>query len=81
MIAAGHLMQVLEDWSPVYPGFYLHYPDRRQLPAVLRDFVYVAKKTASVARVDPRRRFQYPRRHLDLKAAVNQPHGDVALAL
>jgi DNA-binding transcriptional LysR family regulator len=33
-IAAGDLVQVLDDWSPVFAGYYLFYPSRRQsLPA------------------------------------------------
>jgi DNA-binding transcriptional LysR family regulator len=46
LIAAGHLVRVLEDWSPAYPGFYLYYPGRRQLPAALRAFVDFAKTAA-----------------------------------
>jgi DNA-binding transcriptional LysR family regulator len=35
-IAAGHLMQVLEDWRPTYPGYHLYYPNRRNAsPAFL----------------------------------------------
>jgi len=30
LVAAGHLVQVLEDWSPVFPGYHLYYPSRRQ---------------------------------------------------
>ncbi|MFJ4142592.1 LysR family transcriptional regulator [Pseudomonas sp. NPDC089734] len=29
-ITSGHLVSVLEDWCPVWPGFYLYYPSRRQ---------------------------------------------------
>ncbi|AYG69837.1 MULTISPECIES: LysR family transcriptional regulator [unclassified Rhizobium] len=29
-IASGRLVQVLDDWSPVFPGYYLCYPSRRQ---------------------------------------------------
>jgi DNA-binding transcriptional LysR family regulator len=28
-IAAGQLVQVLEDWRPTYPGYHLYYPSRR----------------------------------------------------
>ena len=31
-VDAGRLRQVLEDWSPVSPGYHLYYPSRRQLP-------------------------------------------------
>jgi len=29
-LAAGRLVQVLEDWSPTFPGYHLYYPSRRQ---------------------------------------------------
>lgn len=29
-IADGQLVQVLDDWSPVFAGYYLYYPSRRQ---------------------------------------------------
>jgi DNA-binding transcriptional LysR family regulator len=29
-IAAGHLKRVLKDWSPVFPGYHIYYPSRRQ---------------------------------------------------
>jgi DNA-binding transcriptional LysR family regulator len=33
-IASGELVQVLDDWSPFFDGYYLYYPSRRQnLPA------------------------------------------------
>ena len=33
-IASGDLVLVLDDWSPMFPGYYLYYPSRRQnLPA------------------------------------------------
>jgi DNA-binding transcriptional LysR family regulator len=27
---AGRLRQVLDDWCPLYPGYHLYYPSRRQ---------------------------------------------------
>ncbi|RWR00942.1 transcriptional regulator [[Pantoea] beijingensis] len=38
-LADGRLVRVLEDWCPSYPGLYLYYPSRRQLPTVLKAFV------------------------------------------
>ncbi|HEM8733598.1 TPA: LysR family transcriptional regulator [Klebsiella aerogenes] len=29
-LAAGRLVQVLEDWTPTFPGYHLYYPSRRQ---------------------------------------------------
>jgi DNA-binding transcriptional LysR family regulator len=47
-VAAGRLVRVLEDWCPSYSGFYLYYPSRRQLPAVLRAFVeFIRRSSAS----------------------------------
>ena len=31
MIADGHLVRVLADWCPPFPGYHLYYPSRRQL--------------------------------------------------
>ena len=42
-LADGSLVRVLEDWCPYYPGFYLYYPSRRQLPAALRAFIDFAR--------------------------------------
>ena len=30
LVEAGKLEQVLDDWSPMFPGYYLYYPTRRQ---------------------------------------------------
>jgi DNA-binding transcriptional LysR family regulator len=35
MIADGRLIQVLKDWCPTFPGFFLYYPSRRNQPAAL----------------------------------------------
>nr|WP_250813381.1 LysR family transcriptional regulator [Neorhizobium tomejilense] len=29
-IASGQLVQILDDWTPPFPGYYLYYPSRRQ---------------------------------------------------
>jgi DNA-binding transcriptional LysR family regulator len=42
-IASGALVRVLEDWCPYYPGFYLYYPSRRQMPSALRAFIDFAR--------------------------------------
>jgi DNA-binding transcriptional LysR family regulator len=34
-IAAGRLIQVLKDWCPSFPGYFLNYPSRRNQPAAL----------------------------------------------
>jgi len=38
-LAAGKLVAVLKEWTPPFPGFYLYYPSRRQMPPALRAFV------------------------------------------
>ncbi|WP_337269719.1 LysR family transcriptional regulator [Oryzifoliimicrobium ureilyticus] len=42
-VAAGRLEQVLNDWTPPYPGLCLYYPGRRNIPAKLRRFVDLVK--------------------------------------
>ena len=37
--ASGDLVPVLEDWCPPFPGFFLYYPSRKQLPAALAALV------------------------------------------
>ena len=38
-LAQGHLIRVLEDWCPPFPGFYLYYPSGRLLSAAFRAFI------------------------------------------
>jgi DNA-binding transcriptional LysR family regulator len=35
LIQEGQLIQVLDDWCPAFPGFFLYYPSRRNQPAAL----------------------------------------------
>jgi DNA-binding transcriptional LysR family regulator len=35
MIAEGRLIQILKDWCPTFPGYFLYYPSRRNQPAAL----------------------------------------------
>jgi DNA-binding transcriptional LysR family regulator len=35
LIAHGRLIQVLRDWCPTFPGYFLYYPSRRNQPAAL----------------------------------------------
>lgn len=44
-LAAGRLSQVLEDWCPEIPGFFLYYPSRKQMPAGLKAFIELLKAT------------------------------------
>lgn len=43
-IASGRLLQVLDDWCPQYPGFFVYYPSRRHVPAALRAFIDVIQR-------------------------------------
>ena len=44
-LANGALERVLEDWSPPFPGFFLYYPSRRQLPAALTALIETLRLT------------------------------------
>jgi DNA-binding transcriptional LysR family regulator len=35
LLAEGRLVQVLRDWCPSFPGYFLYYPSRRHQPAAL----------------------------------------------
>lgn len=38
-IASGALVQVLDDWSPLFDGYFLYYPSRRQNLAAFKVLV------------------------------------------
>jgi DNA-binding transcriptional LysR family regulator len=38
-IEAGHLVRVLQEWTPAFPGLALYYPAGRHVPAGLRAFI------------------------------------------
>jgi DNA-binding transcriptional LysR family regulator len=44
-IRAGRLVQLLKEWTPPFPGFYLYYPSRKQMAPALRAFVDFLKET------------------------------------
>jgi DNA-binding transcriptional LysR family regulator len=35
LIGKGRLVQVLKDWCPLFPGYFLYYPSRRNQPTAL----------------------------------------------
>jgi DNA-binding transcriptional LysR family regulator len=39
LIADGRLVQVLREWCPTFPGYFLYYPSRRNRPAALAALV------------------------------------------
>ena len=38
-IRAGRLKRILEKWCPIFPGYYLYHPSRRQTPPALAAFI------------------------------------------
>ena len=38
-IAAGRLVQVLDEWCVPFPGYHLYHPSRRQTPPALRALI------------------------------------------
>lgn len=44
-IEQGRLVRVLEDWCPVYPGFFVYYPRQRQMRPALRAFIDFVRQT------------------------------------
>lgn len=42
-LACGRLIQVLDDWCPVFPGCYLYHSSRRQTPPALRALIDALK--------------------------------------
>ena len=45
-LRSGQLIRVLPEWSLRLPGFFLHYPGHRQVPAPLRAFIDVIRATS-----------------------------------
>ena len=49
-VEQGRLIQVLDEWCPAYPGFFLYYPHRRQTTSALAAFVAAARYRAGARR-------------------------------
>lgn len=43
-IEAGHLVHLLQEWTLSFPGYYLYYPSRRQVPPTLAAFIARIRK-------------------------------------
>ncbi|GAA0543721.1 DNA-binding transcriptional LysR family regulator [Rhizomicrobium palustre] len=48
-IRSGHVVPVLEGWSPAFEGMYLYYPGKRQVPPALRALIDMVKTTQTSA--------------------------------
>ena len=49
-IEAGHLVRVLEDWTPPFGGLCLYYPGRRNPSAALKAFIGMARELSAKPR-------------------------------
>ena len=47
LVGTGRLVPVLERWSAPFPGFFLCYPQQRQMAPALRAFIDVVRDTAA----------------------------------
>jgi DNA-binding transcriptional LysR family regulator len=47
-IASGHLVRLLDDWTPPFPGSYLYYPSRRNQSPPLAAFVDYLREAGAV---------------------------------
>jgi DNA-binding transcriptional LysR family regulator len=45
LVQSGHLVRVLEDWSPVFEGLCLYYPGNRHIPVALRALIDMLRTT------------------------------------
>jgi DNA-binding transcriptional LysR family regulator len=50
LIAAEQLVQLLEDWTPAFPGFHLYYPSKQQMPPALRVFIDFLRYPSAVTK-------------------------------
>jgi DNA-binding transcriptional LysR family regulator len=46
LIAKGRLVQVLKDWCPFFPGYFLYYPSRRNQPGALAALINTLRLSA-----------------------------------
>jgi DNA-binding transcriptional LysR family regulator len=50
-VAAGRMVHLLKDWTPAFPGFYLYYPSRRQMPPALRAFIDFLRRPSATGAI------------------------------
>jgi len=46
-IDSGRLVHLLEEWTPPFPGYFLYYPSRRQVPPTLAAFIAALRRNPS----------------------------------
>jgi DNA-binding transcriptional LysR family regulator len=46
-IDSGRLVHLLEEWTPLFPGYFLYYPSRRQVPPTLAAFIAALRRGPS----------------------------------
>jgi DNA-binding transcriptional LysR family regulator len=46
LLAEGRLIQVLKGWCPLFPGYFLYYPSRRNQPAALTALIVSLRQSA-----------------------------------
>lgn len=51
-IVTGRLVRLLEDWTPPFPGYFLYYPSRRQMPPTLAALIAVLQRGRKSRRFD-----------------------------
>ena len=54
-IASRQLVHLLQDWTPAFPGYYLYYPSRKQVPPTLGAFIAAIRKSPSCFTAEPNR--------------------------
>jgi DNA-binding transcriptional LysR family regulator len=45
MIEEGSLIQAMKDWCPIFPGYFLYYPSRRNQPGTLAALISTLRLT------------------------------------
>jgi DNA-binding transcriptional LysR family regulator len=44
-LASGRLVRLLEDWTPPFPGYFLYYSSRRQMPPTLAALIAILRRS------------------------------------
>ncbi len=49
LIAGGSLVRMLQDWTPPFPGYFLYYPSKAQMPSALAACIAALRRQAKLA--------------------------------